>query len=121
MNRIRELRIERGYTQSDLAKIIGVNQTAIGKYERGELEPNINTLIMLAHIFDVSVDFLVENTDDFGQVLLKADVPSISKEEQEIVATFRALPRELQVQVQAYVSALGELTAENKKYKTQWK
>lgn len=44
MNRIKELRTMQSLTQSDLAKKIGVNQSAVGKYEREELEPNITIL-----------------------------------------------------------------------------
>ena len=66
MTKIKELRAEKGLTQAQLAEIVGVNQTAIGKYERGELEPNLQTLIKLSQFFQVSVDYIIGNADDFG-------------------------------------------------------
>lgn len=121
MNKIKELRVEKGFTQSQLAALLGVNQTAVGKYERGELEPNIHILIRLSQIFETTVDYIIGNTDDFGNIFLKTEAPNLSQEEQEIITTFRALPKELQAQVGAYVSTLGNLVAEEKKYKFQRK
>ena len=62
---IKELRIQRKMNQTQLAKILGVNQTAIGKYEREELDLNTSTLITLAVFFDVTTDYILglENED----------------------------------------------------------
>ena len=59
MNRIKELRHKKELTQKELATMLKLNQTAIGKYERGELEPCIATLQQLADIFDCSIDYIV--------------------------------------------------------------
>lgn len=68
MNRIRELRVGLNFTQAQIAEIVGLNQTAIGKYERGELEPNLETLKKLCAIFECSIDYLTGFSDDLGNV-----------------------------------------------------
>ncbi len=57
--RIREYREEKKLTQTELAKLLNTTQSTIGKYEREELEPNINTIINLCHIFNITADELL--------------------------------------------------------------
>jgi transcriptional regulator with XRE-family HTH domain len=57
--RLRDLREGRGLTQGELAKAIGVRQTAVSGWELGEREPDLATLVKLAEFFGVTVnDFL---------------------------------------------------------------
>lgn len=63
MNRIKQLRTEFGYTQADLAKKLKISDRAIGYYENGEREPDNKTLLTLAELFKVSVDYLLGRTD----------------------------------------------------------
>lgn len=65
MNRIKELRLNAGLTQKELANKLGCNQTAVGKYEREELEPNLDTLKKLSSIFECSVDYLISKEYNF--------------------------------------------------------
>ena len=78
MNRIKELRISLGLTQFNLGKKIGLNQTAIGKYERGQLEPSLDTLKKLALLFECSIDYIIGFTDDFGNVTIYIKYKSFS-------------------------------------------
>jgi transcriptional regulator with XRE-family HTH domain len=57
--KILELRKERGWSQPELAKIIGTSGTIIGRYERGEVTPSIEVARKLAEVFGVTVDALV--------------------------------------------------------------
>ena len=112
MNRIKELRIEAGLTQSELAARLGLNQTAVGKYERGQLEPSIATLKALSTLFECSIDYLLYNTDDFGNITVQGTVPQVNSEEMELVRIFRKLPADLQRRATAYMRNLGELIDE---------
>ena len=56
---IKELRVERGLTQAQLAKLIGVTQGAVYFWEKGINEPTAGYLIKLARLFNVSVDELL--------------------------------------------------------------
>ena len=43
---------------------LNTNQNTISRYETGEREPSINELIKIADYFNVSIDFLLERTDN---------------------------------------------------------
>ncbi len=62
--RLRELRRQRHISQLRLAMELNTNQNTISRYETGEREPGIAELIRLADYFGVSIDYLVERTDD---------------------------------------------------------
>ena len=62
--RLRELRKSRGVTQLKLALDLGMNQNSISRYESGEREADYRTLIALADYFNVSLDYLLERTND---------------------------------------------------------
>lgn len=54
------LRKEKGMTQAELADALGVTNKAVSKWETGEAMPETSLLKPIAHIFDVSVDELLE-------------------------------------------------------------
>lgn len=62
--RLKELRKINNKTQQEMASLIKTSQSNYGKYERGELEPDIETLCLLADYFSVSVDYLIEHQTD---------------------------------------------------------
>jgi transcriptional regulator with XRE-family HTH domain len=56
---ITELREEKGWSQTDLAKESNVSREIIGKYERGEAVPSIDFAKRIADALGVSLDYLV--------------------------------------------------------------
>ena len=62
--RIKELRKQRNITQLKLAMDLHTTQNTISRYESGEREPGISELVKLADYFGVSVDYLLERTDN---------------------------------------------------------
>ena len=105
MRRIKELHIAKGLSQAELAKILGYNQTAIGKYERGELEPSVETMGKLCDFFECSIDYLVSREDDFGNVtVVKAD--DLSDDEKFILEAFGRLSDKQKNAVKLFVSGL---------------
>ena len=56
--RLKELRLEAGLTQKDLAKAIEVGRTTISEYESGKIVPKQEGLLRIANHFNVSVDYL---------------------------------------------------------------
>lgn len=57
-NRIQELRKQKGLSQRELAKKIGVSFQSISFYERGERTPKLETWIKLANFFNVPVSYI---------------------------------------------------------------
>lgn len=57
--RIRQLRIEAGYTQEQLADILNIDRSFYSRIERGERGCSVDLLVHLTALFDVSLDYLV--------------------------------------------------------------
>lgn len=62
--RLKELREKRGISQLRLAMDLNLNQNSISRYERGQREADYKTLIAFADYFDVSIDYLLERTNN---------------------------------------------------------
>ena len=62
--RLKELRKKKGISQLKLAMDLSLNQNSISRYETGEREAGYALLIKFADYFDVSVDYLLERTDN---------------------------------------------------------
>ena len=61
--RIARLRKEKGYTQVELAKAMGMIQGLISDYERSKLRPNPEVLVRFAEALGVSADEILGITD----------------------------------------------------------
>lgn len=66
--RLREIRRAKGISQLKLAMDLNTNQNTISRYETGEREPGITELIRIADYFHISVDYLLERTDNPNMV-----------------------------------------------------
>lgn len=62
--RLKELRQKRKISQLKLAIDLNMNQNSISRYENGAREADYATLIRFADYFDVSVDYLLERTEN---------------------------------------------------------
>ncbi len=62
--RIRDLREDRDLNQTQIAKLLGMSQTGYSKYETGENDIPTEVLIKLADYYKVSIDYLLNRTDN---------------------------------------------------------
>lgn len=62
--RLKELRKKRHISQVRLSIDLNMSQNSISRYETGEREADYNTLIAIADYFNVSIDYLLERTDN---------------------------------------------------------
>ena len=99
--RLKELRKESGKTQKELASYLGMTQAGYQKYENMKTEPNINNLIKLADLYNVSVDFILERDEASIDTLTSA---------QSYVKTYLKLNELNKVRVEGY--ALGLLAGQ---------
>lgn len=75
--RLKELRTELGYLQSEVADKLGISLLAYIKYERGISQPSKKILAQMADFFDVSVDYLLGKATpetDLGRMCYFEDV-----------------------------------------------
>lgn len=63
MNKIKELRKERGWKQSQLGQLLNVKTAAVSKYENGYIPLTTETINILCDIFDVSADYIIGRTE----------------------------------------------------------
>lgn len=66
MNRIEQLRKERGMSQQDLAKHFNVHQTAVSQWETERTRPSFEMVMDLAVFFDVNAAYLLGQTEKRG-------------------------------------------------------
>ncbi len=59
-----EIRIARGFSAKDVAKLINVAPNTLSQYENGVCEPSIDTLAKLAEIYNVNIENIVIPNDD---------------------------------------------------------
>ena len=57
--RLKELRVERGLKQKDVAEALEISVSCYGGYEQGYREPDFKTLIKISKFFKVSTDYLL--------------------------------------------------------------
>lgn len=61
--RLKELRLEKNVSQLEVAKMLNMSKMAVSHWEKGNSEPSIEQLKILATYFDVSIDYLVGYID----------------------------------------------------------
>ncbi len=62
-NNITALRTAKGWTQAELAEKLHYSDKAVSKWERGESVPEIGTLLSIADLFSVSLDYLIRGAE----------------------------------------------------------
>ena len=85
--RLTEVRKKRGFSQEELAELLGTKGPAIGRYERGVTKPTIE----VAGILGVSLDYLVGNSDqelDSNTLKKILEVQNLPEDTQEKIHYF---------------------------------
>ncbi len=85
-------RKKKGISQEELSKRVGTIAVTIGRYERNEIKPSIDTATKIADALDVSLDYLVGSSDAMlEKTLVKkiTDIQSLPKEDE--ICVYRLL------------------------------
>jgi len=84
-NRLQKLRKENGYSQEELADKLGISRQAVSKWERAESSPDTDNLIVLARLYNVSLDdLLYDNETD--QEIRDRVIDKASEEEKDCIS-----------------------------------
>lgn len=123
---LKKLRENSGYTQQQVANALSIERSTYTYYEIGKTTPDINTIIKLAKIFNVSYTEILENEEqevcntlndscnnlyscyaskDFNHVY------ELSKKEKTLISLYRVLPLDVQNNI---LEALKEEVDKNK-------
>lgn len=62
-DRLRQLRNQKGLSQMELSKLLKISKSSVNMYERGEREPGLEMLELIADIFNVDMDYLLGKSD----------------------------------------------------------
>lgn len=105
-DRIALLRKKKGWSQTELAKKVDASREAIGKYERNESSPAVETAKKIADILGVTLDYLVDenalSTFDKTTVNRIKDIQNLeNKDKEHIFALMDAFLRDAKTR-QAY-------------------
>jgi len=66
--RLKQLRVQKGLSQTELGELAKIDYTHIGKYERGESNPSLETLVLISDALNVTLDYLVKGNQDDAAV-----------------------------------------------------
>ena len=73
--RIRQLRIQSGYTQEQLAGKLNIDQSYYGRIETGKRGCPVEIFVQLSDLFGVTLDFLILGSSDEARVIqMKSDI-----------------------------------------------
>lgn len=61
--RLQQLREKNRISRKVLSELCGLNSDAIRRYERGEIEPTLHSLVAIAEYFEVTIDYLAGRSD----------------------------------------------------------
>jgi transcriptional regulator with XRE-family HTH domain len=89
--KITELRKQKGWSQSELAKNLEVSREIVGRYERNDAVPSIEIAKRMADVFEVSLDYLVGSTEqevDKATLIRLQEINRLSDENKKLVYTF---------------------------------
>ena len=87
---IRRLRLQNGWSQSELAEKIDKTRGAVGQYEKGIIVPRMGVIEDLAAVFNVSKSEIVETSSSITYAIV--DVSQLSDAENELLELYRKLP-----------------------------
>ena len=97
--RLRELRNERGLTQAELARQIGIQQSDLSRMEKGEYRVSLDNLFKILGVFDLDL------ADFFGDQQEKTELEQqpLSREDMKILHLMRELSPEGRAEVQEFL------------------
>ena len=88
--RLKDLRKQAGLTQVDVAEKLGISQPAYASWERGVKKPTQENLVKIAQVLNVSVDYLVGNSEegidelDNIELLFRMNSKGLTEEEKRV-------------------------------------
>ncbi len=88
-SRLENLREKFGYSKKEISMKLGFTANVYGAYEREERRPNLETLVSIADLFDVSIDYLVRGKEYCG-TRGNTDIPDSEKDIKELIQFFKS-------------------------------
>lgn len=74
MLKLQEIREQKGMLQKDLAEKLNKTRACISSWETAKTEPDIQSLIEIADVLEVSIDYLLGRTDEMDLATKQTDL-----------------------------------------------
>ncbi|MBS6622759.1 MAG: helix-turn-helix transcriptional regulator [Faecalibacterium prausnitzii] len=78
-DKLREARKNKGYTQAQLAELLGIAKTTLTGYEKGNREPDVYKIKRLVEILDVKSDWLLDVETREDEIYTEHEIEMIAK------------------------------------------
>ncbi|MBT5954359.1 helix-turn-helix transcriptional regulator [bacterium] len=88
-SKIKSLRKQKGWTQSELASHVGTSQRAIVRLEKGETEPNVATLKKIALAFGLKLSIEFEDKTASKRPSCEHDLPGLQMSVNSVKETMK--------------------------------
>lgn len=104
---VKQLRLERGLTQQELADMVGLTKVTISQYETGKRKPSFEMIEALADVFHVDMNYLLGFTDKISKPAGDETDPvadkylAVSLSEIELIEAYRHAGAETQAAIRA--------------------
>lgn len=110
MKNLKKIAKARNKSLTSLAVELGVSQEAISQYISGKISPKLSIIIKMSKILNVSVDYLLDLTDE----VISSDF-KMNENELSLIENYRKLDNKSKTKVEAYIQAMVDFSEENKK------
>lgn len=106
-DRIRQLRLDKGLTQEELGKLLGVTHATIARYENGMVQNlKLATVAKMAKIFNCKPSYIMAMEDKAVSV----DMPDMSDDFARLAEFYTMLNKEGKERAEQYLSDLAQMT-----------
>ncbi len=123
MIRLKELRQAKGLTQRDTAKIFKVSKSTYNYWENGRIEIDFEKLKEIANYFDVSIDYLLDNSELYYPKITQEERAAgwrdtkkidVTPDEEDLICWFREIGKIYGKEMQQAQLTMFKNLAENK-------
>ena len=103
--RIKEIRLQNGISQKQLALAIGVAQNTLSQYENGKRAPDFDTMARISDYFHVSVDYLLGRDEEKPPTVISEEQNSM---DEALMKYVRSMTPDQQQMLLAQMRVLSE-------------
>ena len=118
MNRIKQLRREKGLSQKELGTLLNINVPTVSKYESEDVDISASKLRILSELFNTSIDYILCNDKKIAFISNNED-NNLSKREKKMLNEFRVLPEERKIKIEARIEAEYDIVMEAKQTRSK--
>lgn len=104
MLKLQEIREQKGILQKELAEKLNKTRACISSWETSKTEPDLQSLVQIANVLEVTTDYLLGRENDLGVVNVNA---SLTPFQSKLLDVVDKLPRDDQFQVLGFAQALA--------------